>query len=54
MAIPLTALSRLTPGQVLPVTIARSVPLRIGSATIAHGTIGALDERVAVQITQAF
>jgi flagellar motor switch protein FliM len=34
--------------------VARNVPLRIGTRTIAHGTIGALDERVAVQITQAF
>ena len=54
MAMPVSALSQLIPGQVLPVTIARNVPLRIGGTTIAHGTIGALDERVAVQITQAF
>jgi flagellar motor switch protein FliM len=30
------------------------VPLKIGDKTIAHGTIGAMDDRVAVQITQAF
>ena len=54
MAMPVSLLSQLIPGQVLPVTIARNVPLRIGATTIAHGTIGALDERVAVQITQAF
>ena len=54
MAMPVSLLSKLAPGQVLPVSIARSVPLRIGAQTIAHGTIGALDERVAVQITQAF
>ena len=54
MAMPVSVLSKLATGQVLPVTIARNVPLRIGCQTIAHGTIGALDERVAVQITQAF
>ena len=54
MAMPVSALSKLAPGQVLPVTIARNVPLQVGATTIAHGTIGALDERVAVQITQAF
>lgn len=54
MAMPVSLLSKLAPGQVLPVTVARNVPLRIGTTTIAHGTIGALDERVAVQITKAF
>jgi flagellar motor switch protein FliM len=54
MAMPVSVLSQLAPGQVLPVTIARNVPLRVGGTTIAHGTIGALDERVAVQITQSF
>ena len=54
MALPVSTVSALTPGQVLPVSVARSVPLRIGTRTIAHGTIGALDERIAVQISQAF
>jgi flagellar motor switch protein FliM len=39
---------------VLPVSVARAVPLRVGETTIAHGSVGAVDERVAVQITQAF
>jgi flagellar motor switch protein FliM len=39
---------------VLPVSVARHVPLRVGEATIAHGTVGTLDDRVAVQITSAF
>jgi flagellar motor switch/type III secretory pathway protein FliN len=30
------------------------VPLRIGDKTIAHGAIGSVDDRVAIQITQAF
>ncbi len=54
MRIGFAELSNLQPGQILPVAVARSVPLKIGNKTIAHGTIGALDDRVAVQITQAF
>ncbi len=54
MPMPVTVVSALAVGQVLPVSVARSVPLRIGDRTIAHGMIGTLDERVAVQVTQAF
>lgn len=54
MAMPVSAIWALEPGQILPVSVARSVPLRIGATTIAHGTIGTLDERIAVQITHVF
>lgn len=54
MKMPVSAVSALAVGQILPVSVARNVPLRIGGRTFAHGTIGTLDERVAVQITQAF
>ena len=54
MRIGFAALSNLQPGQIIPVAVARSVPLKVGETTIAHGTIGALDDRVAVQVTQAF
>lgn len=54
MRLPVSELSALRPGQILPVAVARNVPLRIGDQTIAHGTIGQIDDRVAVQITQAF
>jgi len=54
MRIGFAELSNLQPGQILPVAVARSVPLKIGDKTVAHGTIGAMDDRVAVQITQAF
>lgn len=54
MQIPFSSLSGLQPGQVLPVSVARSVPLRIGDKTIAHGTVGEMDDRVAIQINQAF
>jgi flagellar motor switch protein FliM len=54
MRIGFAELSNLQPGQILPVAVARSIPLKIGDKTIASGTIGALDDRVAVQISQAF
>jgi flagellar motor switch protein FliM len=50
MALPLSALSQLELGHVLPVMVARRVPLRIGDVTVAHGSVGASDERVAIQI----
>lgn len=54
MRMPFPAVAALVPGQLLPVAVARAVPLSIGGKVIAHGTIGALDDRVAVQITKAF
>ncbi len=54
MVVPFTTVAALLPGQILPVTVARSVPLRIGGRAIAHGTIGAVDDCVAIQITAAF
>jgi flagellar motor switch protein FliM len=54
MRIGFSALSALQPGQILPVAVARSVPLKVGDKVIAHGTIGEVDDRVAVQITHAF
>ncbi|MCW1383014.1 FliM/FliN family flagellar motor switch protein [Novosphingobium sp. KCTC 2891] len=52
MALPLSIISTLEVGQILSVPIARSVPLRVAGRTIAHGSIGAVDDRVAVQLTQ--
>ena len=49
---PLQVVSRLEAGQVLNLPIARQVPLVIGHRTVAHGTIGAVDDRVAIQITR--
>jgi flagellar motor switch protein FliM len=50
--LPLAAISTLAVGQVLSVPVARSVPLRIGTALVGHGSIGAVDDRVAIQLTQ--
>jgi flagellar motor switch protein FliM len=54
MNIPVSRLSALAPGQLIPVAVARSVPLRAGDETFAHGTIGTMDDRIAVRVTQAF
>lgn len=50
--LPLSALGALEVGQVLSVPVARNVPLRIAESVIGHGTIGAVDDRVAIQLTQ--
>ncbi|WP_454796550.1 FliM/FliN family flagellar motor switch protein [Novosphingobium lindaniclasticum] len=54
MRLSMARLSALRTGDVLPVAVARSVPLQVGGRTLASGTIGELDDRVAVQITHAF
>lgn len=54
MAIGFSRLAALKPGDVIPVAVARQVPLVVGGRTIAHGVAGAMDDRVAVQITRAF
>ena len=50
MAIPLARIVALQVGTMLPVPIHRSVPLSIADITIAHGAVGAIDERVALEI----
>jgi flagellar motor switch protein FliM len=52
MPISLAAISALEPGAVLPVAVARAVPLSIGGAVVARGTVGAQDDRIALQLTQ--
>lgn len=54
MMMPFSAISALQPGQVLPVSVARNIPLSVGGRTVAHGQVGAMDDRVAIQITNAF
>ena len=54
MTVPLHRLADLQPGTVLPIAVARSVPLKIGDAVVARGTIGEVDDQVALQITQTF
>lgn len=54
MAVPLHRLAELTPGAVLPIKVARNVPLRIGETVVARGAIGEVDDQVALQINQTF
>ena len=46
-----SALAALEVGSILPVAVARKVPLWIGGRTIAHGTVGDLDDRAALQLS---
>lgn len=52
MQVPLRAISALEPGAVLPVAVARAVPLRIGETVIACGSVGEQDDRVAIKLTR--
>lgn len=52
MRLPLSILATLEPGTVLPVAVARAVPLAIGPNVIARGTLGQQDDRIAIQLTQ--
>lgn len=50
-AIPLSRLTQLQPGSVIPIAINRSIPLLIEHAVVAHGTAGEIDDRIALEIT---
>lgn len=54
MSMPVSKLSALAPGQVIPVPVARNIPLVSGTHTLAHGAIGTMEDRVAVRLTQSF
>lgn len=51
MALPISALADLAPGMVLPVSVARNVPIKLGGKVLASGSVGAADDRVAIRIT---
>ena len=52
MKMPLHRLADMAPGAVIPIMVARSVPLHVGDVVIARGTVGEVDDQVALQITQ--
>ena len=54
MRLPFSTIAALAPGQILPVAVARSVPLTLGSRIIAEGVIGDVDDCVALQLTRVF
>jgi flagellar motor switch protein FliM len=51
MPVSMATLAALAPGAVLPIAVARAVPLQIGGRTLASGTVGSQDDRVALQLT---
>ncbi len=46
----LDGLERLRPGDEIPLLVARDLPLRIGDSLLGHGTIGSLDNHMAVRL----
>lgn len=52
MSIKLSKLANLKPGMTIPIALDRQVPLRIGQAIIARGTVGEMDDRIALQISK--
>lgn len=50
-AIPLSRLTQLQVGAIIPIAVNRSIPLLIEHAVIAHGTAGEIDDNIALEIT---
>lgn len=50
--LPLSTIAALEPGMVLPVAVARAVPLAVAGTIIARGSVGAQDDRIAIKLTQ--
>lgn len=48
----LVRLQALAPGDVLPLAVGRQVPLMLGDRLLAHGSIGTLDDRMAIRLTR--
>lgn len=48
----LARLQTLAPGDMLPLAMGRQVPLMLGETLVAHGSIGTLDDRMALRLTR--
>lgn len=48
----LTRLQALVPGDSIPLTMGRQVPLMVGDKVLAHGSIGTADDRMAIRLTR--
>ncbi len=48
----LTRLQALAPGDQIPLTMARQVPLMVGARVLAHGSIGTADDHMAIRLTR--
>ncbi len=44
-------LDRLAPGDEIPIAIAREIPLRVGAQLVASGSLGTLEDRMALKVT---
>ena len=51
MAVPLGTVATLEPGQVIPVSVARRVPLKVGGRVVGHGDVGVFDDCAALRLT---
>ncbi|MEO0464046.1 MAG: FliM/FliN family flagellar motor switch protein [Pseudomonadota bacterium] len=47
----LARLERLSPGDCIPLAVARDVPLRMGATTVALGSLGTREDRMALRLT---
>ncbi len=45
-------LEKLSPGDRIPIAVPRDVPLRIGSQVMAQGSVGTLEDRMAIRLTR--
>ncbi len=54
MSMSVARLSSLQTGSLIPVAVNRKVPVLTGEMKIAHGCIGEVDDRVALEISQSF
>ena len=50
--LPLVRLQNLAPGDTLPLAMGRQVPLMLGDRPLAHGSIGTLEDRMAIRLTR--
>jgi flagellar motor switch/type III secretory pathway protein FliN len=50
--LPLVRLQSLAPGDMLPLVINREAPLMLGETLVAHGSIGTLENRMALRLTR--
>lgn len=48
----LNQLEKLSPGDEIPISVPRDIPLRLGSRVIAHGNAGTQEDRMALSLTR--
>ncbi|MEO0699695.1 MAG: FliM/FliN family flagellar motor switch protein [Pseudomonadota bacterium] len=48
----LSQLDRLAPGDRIPLSVAREIPLRVGPKLVASGSLGTMDDKMALRLTR--